>query len=63
MSVLEAVGIAEPPKPDHLEGGPDCRWYKVKVTEELFAALGARVEWGRPDDEGFYTPVIRKVEP
>jgi hypothetical protein len=44
----------------HIEGGPDCTWYPVKVTEEVFYTMGAvSVDWGKPDSEGFYTPTIR----
>jgi hypothetical protein len=44
---------------DHIEGGPDCTWYKVKVTEELFKKFGAEgIYWGEPDSEGFYTPTV-----
>lgn len=42
----------------HVEGGLGCRWYKVRMSEELFAQLGLRVEWGEPDAEGFYTPMV-----
>ena len=32
---------------------------KVLVSEELFQHLGAtKVDWGEPDEEGFYTPTI-----
>lgn len=34
---------------------------KVLMTDDLFYQLGAdRVEWGQPDEEGFYTPTIYK---
>lgn len=46
-------------RPAHVEGGPDCRWYSVRVTEELFEQMGSRVEWGQPDADGFYTPYVR----
>ena len=33
--------------------------HKVLVTEELFRELGAsRVDWGEPDADGFYTPML-----
>lgn len=47
------------PEEAHVEGGPGCRWYKVRMTEEAFAALGLRVEWGQPDADGFHTPTVR----
>lgn len=47
---------------EHIEGGSECRWYKVRMSEEVFEALGVRVEWGEPDAEGFYTPTIYEVE-
>jgi hypothetical protein len=31
---------------------------RVLVSDELFAALGTRVEWGEPDVDGFYTPTL-----
>lgn len=34
---------------------------KVLVDEEFFLLLGATsVEWGEPDEDGFYTPTIRR---
>jgi hypothetical protein len=33
-------------------------FYKIKVTPDLFDQLGYVVEWGQPDDEGFYTPTV-----
>jgi hypothetical protein len=47
----------------HVEGGPDCHWYKIKVTEELFRLMGAYVsDWGEPDFEGFYNPVLKMLD-
>jgi hypothetical protein len=35
------------------------RLRRVLMSEELFRALGAdRVDWGLPDDAGFYTPTL-----
>lgn len=34
-------------------------WKKVRVSDELFELLGVdRVDWGEPDEEGFYTPTV-----
>lgn len=31
----------------------------VRMSDQLFHQLGARrVEWGEPDDDGFYTPIV-----
>ena len=31
----------------------------VLMTDELFAALGAdRVDWGEPDEHGWYSPTV-----
>ena len=35
-------------------------WRKVRMSETLFRLLGASgVDWGEPDEEGFYTPTVR----
>jgi hypothetical protein len=31
---------------------------RVLMSDDLFAQLGATVEWGEPDAEGFYTPTV-----
>lgn len=37
----------------------ECGWRRVRLSTELFLQLGAgQVDWGEPDDEGFYTPTI-----
>lgn len=53
--------LLEEPRP--LVEGVDFR--NVRMTPELMDALvkaahgnGARVDWGEPGDDGFYTPVI-----
>ena len=34
-------------------------WRKVRMSQTLFELLGAGgVDWGEPDDEGFYTPTV-----
>lgn len=34
-------------------------WRKVRMSSTLFELLGASgVEWGEPDQEGFYTPTV-----
>lgn len=34
-------------------------WRRVRMSDTLFRLLGASgVEWGLPDDEGFYTPTV-----
>lgn len=32
--------------------------HKVRVHEGVFEALADRVDWGEPDEEGFYTPTL-----
>lgn len=53
-----AVDERIPAPEEHVEGGPACRWYKVRLSEEMFERLGTRVVWGEPDEEGFYTPTV-----
>lgn len=37
---------------------------KVLVSEEFFLSLGGdRVDWGFPDEDGFYSPTVLKDEP
>lgn len=45
--------------------GEGERWRKVRMTPELMDAIAeaaagrdVTVEWGEPDAEGFYTPVL-----
>jgi hypothetical protein len=44
------------------EGTPnplrDDGMYPVLVSPGVFEALVDRVEWGEPDDDGFYTPTL-----
>lgn len=47
------------------EGGPPegAELIPVRVSRELFDSLGASgVEWGEPDEEGFYTPTVTVEE-
>lgn len=38
-------------------------WRKVRMSDTLFRLLGADVvDWGEPDDEGFYNPTVY-IEP
>lgn len=55
--------------PDHLELGPECEPRKVLMSPELMvqmaeAASGRRVtvDWGKPDNLGFYNPAITHHE-
>jgi hypothetical protein len=43
-------GTPNPLRPDGL--------YPVLVAPGLFEELAARVEWGEPDADGFYTPTL-----
>ena len=46
---------------EHIEGGPDCWWIKVRMTPEILRAWAESQDADvtlYPEDDGFVTPVF-----